>query len=174
MNSFHNTLWIPCLYWQKQLSHYDDQLPDAYFIRGMYYAAKDSSQGLIDFDKTLKLNPNYWLAHFAKGEYAADPVVSVKNYLEAASFHNGPGLSEIYNSISFVFSNYGFRELAKNYSLKAVELELDSIKYFFWLYMYEFDFKNTFNFFEKKYSNDSTNLKYIRIFIFLLRSIRPV
>ena len=137
---------------------YDDQLPDAYFIRGMYYAAKDSSQGLIDFDKTLKLNPNYWLAHFAKGEYAADPVVSVKNYLEAASFHNGPGLSEIYNSISFVLSNYGFRELAKNYSLKAVELESDSIKYFFWLYMYEFDFKNTFNFFEKKYSNDSTNL----------------
>jgi len=138
---------------------YDDQLPDAYFIRGMYYAAKDSiSQAFKELDKTLKLNPNYWLAHFAKGEYANDPVVSVKNYLEAASFHHGPGLSEIYNKISFVLSDYGFRELAKNYSLKAVELESDSLKYYFWLYVYEFDFKNTFSFFENKYSKDSTNL----------------
>jgi len=138
---------------------YDDQLPDAYFIRGMYYAAKDSiRQAFKELDKTLKLNPNYWLAHFAKGEYANDPVMSIKNYQLAASRHHGPGLSEIYNRISFVLSDYGFRELAKNYSLKAVELDPDSLKYYFWLYMYEFDFKNSFSFFEKKYSNDSTNL----------------
>jgi TolB-like protein len=138
---------------------FDDQLPDAYFIRGMYYAANDSiSQALKEFAKTLKFNPNYWLAYFAKGEYAGDPVMSIKNYQWAASRHHGPGLSEIYNSISFVLSIYGFKELAKNYSLKAVELESDSTKYYFWLYMYEFDYKNSFSFFEKKYSNDSTNL----------------
>jgi len=138
---------------------FDDQLPDAYFIRGMYYAINESiSQALKEFAKTLKFNPNYWLAYFAKGEYADNPVMSIKNYQWAASRHHGPGLSEIYNRISFVLSDYGFKELAKNYSLKTVELELDSTKYYFWLYMYEFDYKNSFSFFEKKCSNDSTNL----------------
>ena len=140
---------------------FDDKLPDAYYIRGMYYGEKGiNKQALEDFDKVLKLNPNYWLAYYGIGrlnnEY--DAVMAIKNYKEAASRNHGSGLSDIFEKISFNLSNAGFSELAKTYSLEAVKLEPDSAKYYFWLYMYEFDYKRCLEFYENKYSIDSTDL----------------
>jgi TolB-like protein len=140
---------------------FDDKLPDAYYIRGMYYCEKGiNKQALEDFDKVLKLNPNYWLAYYGKGrlnnEY--DAVMAIKNYQEAASRNHGSGLSDIFEKISFNLSNAGFSELAKTYSLEAVKLEPDSAKYYFWLYMYEFDYKRCLEFYENRYSIDSTDL----------------
>ena len=147
---------------EKALS-FDDQLPEAYFIRGMYYSETgNNKQALENFDKTLKLNPNYWQAYYAKGEINDDVLMAIKNFQEAASRHHGPGLSEIYNKISFKLSLTGFSELAKNYSLKAVKLESDSAKYYFWLWMYEFDEKECLEYYEKRYSIDSTNLTALR------------
>jgi TolB-like protein len=142
----------------KALS-FDDRLPDAYYIRGMYYSEKgNKKQALENFDEALKLNPNYWLAYYGKGLCSDDYVMAIKNFKEAASRHHGSGLSEIFEQISFRLSNSGFSELAKSYSLEAVKLEPDSTKYYFWLYMYEFDYKKCFEFYEKRYSIDSTNL----------------
>jgi TolB-like protein len=140
---------------------FDDKLPDAYYIRGMFYGEKGiNKQALEDFDKVLKLNPNYWLAYYGKGrlnnEY--DAVMAIKNYQEAASRNHGSGLSDIFEKISFNLSNAGFSELAKTYSLEAVKLEPDSAKYYFWLYMYEFDYKRCLEFYENRYSIDSTDL----------------
>jgi TolB-like protein len=148
----------------KALS-FDDQLPDAYFIRGIYHGENDSiKQAFKEFDKTIKLNPNYWLAYFAKGNIDDDPLTAIKDYQEAASRNHGPGLSEIYNKISFKLSYTGFSELAKNYSLEAVKLESDSTKYYFWLWMYEFEYKKSYEFYKKKYSiypSDLNTLKFL-------------
>ena len=147
---------------EKALS-FDNQLPDAYFIRGMYSSETgDIKQALEDFNKTLKLNPNHWQAYYAKGELDDDALLAIKNFQEAASRHHGPGLSEIYNKISFRLSVTGFSELAKKYSLKAVDLESDSAKYYFWLWMYEFDHNKSLEYYEKRYSLDSTNLTALR------------
>jgi len=138
---------------------FDDQLPDAYFIRGMYFNENSNlKEAYENFDKTLELNPNCWQAYFKKAEINEDALIAIKNYQEAASRYHGPGLSEIYNRISFNLSLTGFSASAKNYSLEAVKLESDSSKYYFWLWMYEFDYNNCYKFFEKKYSVDSTNL----------------
>jgi TolB-like protein len=146
----------------KALS-FDDQLPDAYFIRGLYYSETGNvKKALENLDKTLKLNPNYWQAYYVIGEKNDDALLAIKNYQEAASRHHGPGLSEIYNKISFRLSLTGFSELAKDYSLKAVKLESDSAKYYFWLWMYEFDHKKCLEFYEKKHSLDPTNLDALR------------
>lgn len=147
------------LFLANRALYFDDQLPDAYFIRGMYYSQKELTykQALENFDKTLKLNPNYWLAYYAKADIDYDAVMAIKNYKEAASRHHGPGLSEIYNKISFKLSYTGFSEIAKNYSLKAVKLESDSAKYYFWLYMYEFEYEKCLEYYKKRYSTDSTN-----------------
>jgi TolB-like protein len=146
----------------KALS-FDDQLPDAYFIRGLYYSEKGNvKKALENLDKTLKLNPNYWQAYYVIGDMNDDALLAIENYQKAASRHHGPGLSEIYNKISFRLSLTGFSELAKDFSLKAVKLESDSTKYYFWLWMYEFDHKKCFEFYEKKYSLDPTNLDALR------------
>jgi TolB-like protein len=142
----------------KALS-FDDHLPDAYYIRAMYYAEKGiNKQTLENFDKTLNLNPNYWLAYYGKGFISDDYVVALENLKKAASRNHGSGLSDIFEEISFRLSNSGFSELAKNYSLETVKLESDSSKYYFWLWMYEFDYNKCFEFYEKRYSIDSTDL----------------
>jgi TolB-like protein len=147
------------LFLVKKALSFDDQLPDAHFILGMYYSEKDNyKKALEELDKTLKLNPNSWQAYYAKGEINEDAVLALKNYYEAASHHQGPGLSEIYNKMSFKLSYTGFRELAKNYSLKAVKLEPDSSKYYFWLWMYEFDYEKCLEYYKKRYSVDSTDV----------------
>jgi TolB-like protein len=138
---------------------FDDQLPDAYYIRGMYYSEHGLyKQAFENFNKTLEFNPNYWLAYFAKGEIENDAAMIIKNYLEAASRHHGSGLSDIFERISFILSNSGFSELAESYSLETVKLESDSTRYYFWLWMYEFEYKKCLEFYEKKYSIDSTDI----------------
>ncbi len=138
---------------------FDDQLPDAYYISGMYYSEHGLyEQALENFNKTLELNPNYWLAYFAIGEIENDPAMIIKNYLEAASRHHGSGLSDIFERISFILSNSGYSELAESYSLETVKLESDSTRYYFWLWMYEFEYKKCLEFYEKRYSIDSTDI----------------
>ena len=139
----------------KALS-FDDHLPDAYYIRAIYYAEKGMNKQMLEnFDKTLNLNPNYWLAYYGKGFISDDYVVALESLKKAASLHHGSGLSDIFEEISFRLSNSGFSELARNYSLETVKLESDSDKYYFWLYMYEFDYNKCY---EKRYSTDSTDL----------------
>jgi TolB-like protein/Tfp pilus assembly protein PilF len=142
----------------KALS-YDDQLPDAYYIRGMYYSVHGIyKQALEEFDKTLKYNPNYWLAYYGKGLCSDDCVMAINNFKEAASRHHGSGLSEILKNISIQLSASGFSELAKSYILEAIKLEPDSSTYYFWLWMHEFNYKKCFEFYEKEYLIDSTDL----------------
>ena len=147
------------LFLAEKALYFDDKLPDAYFIRGIYFSQNNNYKlARENFDKALKLNPNYWQAYFAKGEIDEDPVMAIKNCQEAASRHHGPGLSEIYDKISFKLSHTGFSELAKNFSLEAVKLESDSNKYYFWLYMYEFEYEKCLSFYKRKYLIDSTDL----------------
>jgi len=137
----------------------DDQLPDAYYIRGMYYSEKGNNKhAFLDFDKALNLNPNYWLAFYGKALFANDYVMAINNLLEAASLHHGSGLADIYEKISFRLSETDFHELAEKYSKETIRLRLDSVSYYFWLWMYEFDHERCFYYYHKRYSTDSTDL----------------
>jgi TolB-like protein/Tfp pilus assembly protein PilF len=143
---------------EKALS-FDDQLPDVYYIRGIYYAEKGNlEQALRDFNKALYLNPNYWLAYYGIGLYVSDYIIALKSLLEAASLHPGPGLADIFEKISFRLSETGYRELAKKYSIETINLKPDSTSYYFWLWMYEFEHKKCYPFYERRYSKDSTDI----------------
>ncbi|MBN1791460.1 MAG: helix-turn-helix domain-containing protein [Bacteroidales bacterium] len=143
---------------EKALS-WDDQLPDVYYIRGMYYTEKGNlKQALQDFDKALDLNPNFWQAYYGKGLIVNDYLMAIQNLLEAASLHPGPGLADIYEKISFRLSEAGFHELAEKYSKETIKLRMDSVSYYFWLWMYEFKHQKCLAFYEKRYSMDSTEL----------------
>ncbi len=137
----------------------DDQLPDVYYIRGMYYSEKgNNKQAIQDFDEALDLNPNYWLAYYGKGLFANDYVMAIENLLEAASLHHGSGLADIYEKISFKLSDAGFHELAEKYNRETIKLRLDSVSYYFWLWMYEFEHEKCLEYYKKRYSTDTTDL----------------
>ncbi len=125
----------------------------------MYYGEKgDIEQALQDFDKALDLNPNFWLAYYGRGLYVNDYIIALKSLLEAASLHPGSGLSDIFEKISFKLSETGFGDLAESYSVETIKLKPDSTSYYFWLWMYEFDYKNCLPFYERRYSMDSTDI----------------
>jgi len=46
----------------------DKQLDEAYFIKGRYYEVNGQiEEALENYDKTLKINPNYYAAYEKKG-----------------------------------------------------------------------------------------------------------
>jgi tetratricopeptide (TPR) repeat protein len=52
----------------RQLLKYDNQLSEAYFVRGGYYDQKDSIvKALEEYDKAIRYNSNYFEAYVAKG-----------------------------------------------------------------------------------------------------------
>ena len=152
----------------KKALSFDDQLPDAHYIMGMYYSEKGIyKQALEEFDKTLKYNPNYWLAYFGKANLYFDEsnyVMALENFQEASSRYHGSGLSDILRRICLTLEDSGFSELAKTtHNIEATKLETDSIKYYFWLYNFEGDSQKKLEFLEKGYSIDSTNTSILQI-----------
>jgi tetratricopeptide (TPR) repeat protein len=150
----------------KALS-FDDQLPDAHYIKGMYYSEKGIyKQALAEFDKTLKLNPNYWLAYFGKANLyfdESDYLMALGNFQQAASRYHGSGLSDVLRRIGLTLDDSGFGKQSKTSNLEAIKLETDSIKYYFWLYEFEGDTQKGFEFLEKGYSIDSTNISILEM-----------
>jgi tetratricopeptide (TPR) repeat protein len=151
----------------KALS-FDDKLPDAYYIRAMYFGETGNiKQAREDFDKTLQLNPNHWQAYYGKGalyleEYAdADYTLAIGNFREAISRYHGSALPYLLKRIAYALSISGFNDLALDYRLKAAGLEVDSSEYFFSLYEINVNAgkpNKDVEFIKKAYNRDSTNL----------------
>jgi TolB-like protein len=139
----------------------DDQLPDAHYIKGMYYwHIGINEKAHEELDKTLKLNPNYWLAYFGEGNLYFDEddyVMAIDNFKKAISHYRGSGLSDVYRWICLTLYFSGFNELGTTYNLEATKLETDSIKYYFWLNMFENNTQKRLEFLKKGYKIDSTN-----------------
>jgi TolB-like protein len=139
----------------KALS-FDDQLADAYYIRGKYYGELGNiKQARKDFDKTVQLDPNYWMAYFGKGELYleefvdADYRVAIENFRNAAIRYHGSALPYLLKQIAYALGISGFDTLAREYILKAANLAVDSAEYYSTL--------GGFQNLKKAYQKDSIN-----------------
>ena len=57
-----------CLILADKALSYDDQLDEAYFIKGEYYRVNgQSDEALFNYDRALEINPNYYSAYYRKG-----------------------------------------------------------------------------------------------------------
>ena len=57
-----------CSYPLRYCTFYDDQLSEAYTIRGNYYKEiGKTEQAIKEFDKAVKFNPNDWMAYRKRG-----------------------------------------------------------------------------------------------------------
>jgi TolB-like protein len=149
---------------------FDNQLSEAYTLRGKYYSEiGKSEQSIEEFDKAIKFNPNSWEAFYEKGEfYYSTDLVNNINYLQKAAFINrGAELPALLGEIGFAYLDAGFPDKAKKYCLDRLKLDGDSLSYYgvladveFWLV----NFTKSIEYAEKGYAIDSTNY---RILVYL-------
>ena len=106
----------------------DNQLDEAYYLKGRYYRAKwDIEEALENYDKTLKINPNYYAAYRAKRLGATsiknDYVSGIDNYNKALNRIRGNERSSLLRDLGFAYKDIGFFEKAKDYFDEAFTLD---------------------------------------------------
>jgi len=142
---------------------FDDQLAEAYLVRGNYYNNHNQKdRALIEYDKAIQLNPNEWLAYWMKGWlYVHDTLAkSIDNFQKAASLHRGPLLPSIFRQIGSTFARAGFKDKANYYAKEVLELDDDSARYYSDLASIEAtngNYEKAIEFGEKSSTIDSTN-----------------
>jgi TolB-like protein/tetratricopeptide (TPR) repeat protein len=146
----------------KALS-FDNQLAEAYVIRGVYYwAHNDNKQAIKEYDKAININPNDWEAYYLRGalDFQDDLLKSIENLHMAVSLERGPFLPDLYRFLGMSYATSGFKEKAIYYQKEALKLDNDSALYYCRLNEIEDcngNFKQAIEYGEKSYSIDSTD-----------------
>jgi TolB-like protein len=143
---------------------FDNQLSEAYTLRGEYYKEIGKpQQSLEEFDRAIKFNPNDWMAYRGKGDFYDlndDRVNAIDNYQKAIFLYHGSELPDLLRDISWEYAYTDFMEKAKYYNLEAFKLDGDSVEYLWVLGVSENwhgNFKKSIEFGVKGYAIDSTN-----------------
>ena len=152
----------------KALS-YDNQLYEAYILRGNYYWSKgETNKAIDDWDKAVTLNPNSWEAYQQKGimYYNSsdfyDLIKAFENLQKAASVNRGSELADIKYEIARVYRQAGFYEKSKEVALEVLKLDGDSVRYFSSVatvegYLHNYEKAHELE--KKAYKIDSTNFR---------------
>jgi tetratricopeptide (TPR) repeat protein len=120
-----------CLILSNQAIEYDKQLDEAYYIKGQYYRQKGQiDEALINFDKAIKINPNYFLAYYDKGAVLArvsnDYVSTLDMLHKALKLIGGDERPALLTAIGRAYGEVGFIEEAYKYFHEAYDLDPDS------------------------------------------------
>lgn len=150
------------------LSH-DDELAEAYFVKGAYYEAKGlKDKALEEYDKAIKLNPNDWLAYYGKARIydVEDQIMCLDNLQKAALINRSDKVTPtILRLIGGKLLVTGFVDKAKTYFTKAFELDGDSAFYFSCLGGTESDqgnYEKSVEYFKRAYRNRANYTEVIR------------
>ncbi|OFY63385.1 MAG: hypothetical protein A2Y71_14955 [Bacteroidetes bacterium RBG_13_42_15] len=115
---------------------YDDQLAEAYSLKGDYFTATGNYQhALEEYEKAININPNYWQAYYGEGYlygwYLRDFVMSAEKLQMAEKLNHDKNLPSLLKFIGQGFELQGFPDKAKEYYDKALKLDRDSADYFY-------------------------------------------
>jgi TolB-like protein len=126
----------------------DDQLDEAYYLKGRYYQENGQFQKALDnYDIALKINPNYYAAYEGKGWVLTwiknDYVNGIDNYNNAMKRIRGKELSSLLRDLGFAYKDIGFFEKAKYYYNEAFTLDSNRAT--------NFDYLSTLAYCEEKF-----------------------
>ena len=155
-----------CLILVNKALSLDDKLDEAYCIKGLYYQQIGHIKEALDnYDKALKINPNYYLAYFSKGFILAvvihDFVKGLECGQKALNLVRGNERPSALESVGYVYLFVGFPDKAKYYYQEALKLDGDSAKYFHnlsWLELSVENFEEAFILSKRANEVDSTYL----------------
>jgi TolB-like protein/tetratricopeptide (TPR) repeat protein len=125
----------------------DDQLDEAYYIKGYYYFSHGQVENALDnFDKALKINPNYYVAYYLRGEILTyvlnDYVKGIENFYKALNLISGDERPALLRDLGAIYLDVGFIEKAKYYYKEAFLLDEDSVRYLHGLWNLELSMEN--------------------------------
>ena len=121
----------------------DSKLDEAFFIKANYFRQKGQvEEALENYDKALKINPNYATAYINRGIILAfilyDYVSSLDNIHKALDLTRGNDrISAMYHLVN-LYANCGFLEKAKYYLEELLKLDGDSSRYLYHISWQEF------------------------------------
>jgi tetratricopeptide (TPR) repeat protein len=140
--------------------YYDNQLAEAYFVKGSYYDAKGAkSNAQAEYDKAIKINPNDWKAYYGKAvlHEIEDPVKYLDNLYKAVLNNQSDIITPtILRRMGGKFLVTGHINYAKKYFAKAFELDSDSAFYLSCLGGTESDqgnYEKSLEYFRRAYNN---------------------
>jgi len=118
----------------------DKQLDEAYFIKGRYYEVNGQiEEALENYDKTLKINPNYYAAYEKKGWVLTsnknDYVNGIDNFNNALNRIHGKERSLLLRNLAFAYKDIGFFDKARYYYNEAFTLDSNKAANFSHLYI---------------------------------------
>jgi TolB-like protein len=150
---------------------YDDGLAEAYSLKGDYFRENsDYDKAIKEYEKTLKINPNYWQAYYGIGRlyfyHFRDWIKGLDNMLMAVKLNHDPEerpglLYEIANELRLI----GFHDEAMVYRKEALKLNNDSLQFFYSAIWSERDSENypqAIWFLKKCLTLDPDNYNYYR------------
>ena len=148
---------------------YDDQLAEAYIVRGYCFNMRGlTTQAIEEYEKAIEINPNDYLAYQGLGtlyEYD-DCVKSIAFRQKAVSLSPIANKPSRLRSLGRSYSMYGFTEKNKYYLQEALKLDGDSIRYYRRLSSMEFThgtFEKAIDFAKKGIAIDSNNIDLLSI-----------
>jgi TolB-like protein len=122
------------LIYANKAIRYNDKFEEAHFIKGVYYNnTGDYGMALKEFNEAIKLNPNYSLAYYGRGNLffnkIFDQISGFEDYLKAIQLEYGPSRPSRLKSLGGTLRNFGFPKTSSYYYDEALKLDNDSIDY---------------------------------------------
>lgn len=116
-----------CLALAEKAIKYDDQLDEAYFIKGEYFwVTGQPEEALVNYGKALEINPNYYQVYLVKGHLFAilsgDYVKALEIYHKGLIHVQGEGRRRLLSDLAYDYLCVGFIEKAKYYYHEAYVL----------------------------------------------------
>lgn len=141
---------------------FDDQLAEAYYIKGNYYRRIiEPEKAIEEYDKVLKFNPNNISAYCWKGwltKYLGDYDKAVDILYNAARRGTGNERSDILLILANFYSDIGFIDEAKYCYSEVLKLDGDSLWYYWSLSGIEQDLAKANDLLLKEYKLDTTDI----------------
>jgi TolB-like protein len=163
-----------CLVLANKALSIDDKLDEAYYLKGVYYRQNGNiEEALNNFDRTIKINPNYYSAYTAKGYLFAnvlsDNVKSLENYYKALTLVSGDERPSLLRTVGNIYTDLGFIDRAKYYYQAAFEINNNQLDYLWDLAVIEFSLENyegSLKLLKKRLEIDSTLLFNLHFYLY--------
>ena len=114
---------------------YDKDLEEAYLVRGLYYSSiREYNKADKEFDKSLRINPNYSWGYNCKADlqfsYLHSAVEGIKNKLKAIELERGTQLPQLLRELGWYYDMTGFFDKASGLFDQMFQLNKDTIMYY--------------------------------------------
>lgn len=124
-----------CLILARKALTFDDRLDEAYFVIGQYYRATGKiDDALENYDKAIRINPNFYSAYEGRGytylRYKKDYISGIQNYNQALNLVRGDEQASLLRELADSYIEIGFTDRAKYCLDTAITLDRDTIMHY--------------------------------------------